>query len=138
MKVVLRAMFLGLVAGGILFYGIAPAGQALAAEPSNVEAALAEAEEMMLNPPPPPDIMPVSESEYDGYWWNKQDRKTKQDYVKQLIELFGAKDKKLKINTIIAKMDVIYDPKDDPADIKIDKSVERIFYGLIKEIESQE
>jgi DNA-binding SARP family transcriptional activator len=78
------------------------------------------------------DELPVSESSNDGYWWNKQDRETKTQYIKQLIELFEAEDKKLKVKKIIKELDSLYDPKDDPLDIKIDLSVERMFNEVIK------
>jgi len=80
----------------------------------------------------PVEMLPVSESSNDGYWWNKQDKETKTQYIKQLIELFGVSDKKLEVRKIIKELDSLYDPKDNPLDIKIDISVERMFNEVIK------
>lgn len=126
-----KILFLVLFAGFILSGGLSLAEETVEAGVPGAEEAFIEAEKMLLEAPVP-DVLPVPESDNNGYWWNRQDKKTKQEYVKQLIELFEVKDSKLKINSLIERMDVVYDPKDDPADIKIDLSVERIFYEVIK------
>jgi len=71
--------------------------------------------------------MPLVESTRDGYWWNKQDRNEKQAAVKELISGFGLEDKKLPVKKIVSQLDVEYNPRDNPLDIKMDKSVERMF-----------
>jgi len=78
--------------------------------------------------------LPVEESGHDGYWWNKQDKNEKPAYVKELIVKFKLTDKKLSVKKIAAALDREYDPRDNPLDIKMDKSVERIFNGIIKEM----
>ena len=117
----------------ILLAGVSLAKEATGINLSGPEAALREAEKMMVNEPVL-ELLPVSESENNGYWWNKQDKDTKQKYIEQLIELFGLEDKNLKIGEIIQKLDSLYNPKDDPLDIKIDISIERTFNGIIKEL----
>lgn len=71
--------------------------------------------------------MPLAESARDGYWWNKQDKNEKQAIVKELITGFGLGDKKLSIKKIVSQLDIEYNPRDNPLDIKMDKSVERMF-----------
>jgi hypothetical protein len=76
--------------------------------------------------------LPVEESSNDGYWWNKQDRNEKLQYVKELIVKFGLADKKLSAKKIVRELDAEYNPMDNPMDIKMDKSLERMFNILIK------
>lgn len=78
--------------------------------------------------------MPVEESARDGYWWNKQDKNEKLAIVKELIAGFGLEDKKLSIKKIASQLDIEYNPRDNPLDIKMDKSVERMFNIVTKEM----
>ena len=78
--------------------------------------------------------LPVEESEKDGYWWNKQKRDDKLAYVKQLIAGFKLTDKKLAAKKIANILDIEYNPRDNPLDIKMDKSVERMFNIVTKEM----
>ena len=78
--------------------------------------------------------LPVEESSKDGYWWNKQDRNEKLSYVKVLIAAFNLANKKLPVKKIVQSLDIEYNPKDNPLDIKMDKSVERMFNIVIKEM----
>jgi hypothetical protein len=71
--------------------------------------------------------MPLAESAKDGYWWNKQDGNVKLSIVKELIAGFGLEDKKLSAKKIAGQLDIEYNPRDNPLDIKMDKSVERMF-----------
>jgi hypothetical protein len=106
------------------------------ARSEEADKALLDAAEIMtlMDEPERLEELPVSESSNDGYWWNKQDKETKTQYIKQLIELFGAEDKKLKVKKIIKELDSLYDPKDNPLDIKMDKSIERMFYEITEEM----
>ena len=81
--------------------------------------------------------MPTAESARDGYWWNKQDRDEKLSIVKDLITEFGLADKKLSIKKIVQRFDTEYNPRDNPLDIKIDKSIERMFNIIAKEMLSK-
>lgn len=76
--------------------------------------------------------LPVEETSLDGYWWNKQDKNEKINLVKQLIKGFELEDKKLSAKKIVSQLDLVYNPKDNPLDIKMDKSVERMFDFIIK------
>jgi len=78
--------------------------------------------------------MPTAESVKDGYWWNKQSRDEKLAIVKDLITEFGLADKKLSIKKIVQRLDTEYSPRDNPLDIKIDKSIERMFNIIAKEM----
>ncbi|MDD5691413.1 MAG: hypothetical protein PHC37_06960 [Candidatus Omnitrophica bacterium] len=78
--------------------------------------------------------LPVEESSRDGYWWNKQDRDEKLEYVKGLIAGFKLTDKKLSAKKVVRVLDREYNPRDNPLDIKMDKSVERMFNIVIKEM----
>jgi len=78
--------------------------------------------------------LPVAESEKDGYWWNKQKRDDKLAYIKQLIIGFKLADKKLPAKKIVNILDIEYNPRDNPLDIKMDKSVERMFNIITKEM----
>jgi hypothetical protein len=78
--------------------------------------------------------LPIEESEKDGYWWNKQRREDKLAYVKQLIIGFKLTDKKLAAKRIVNILDVEYNPRDNPLDIKMDKSIERMFNIITKEM----
>ncbi|MBU0547224.1 MAG: hypothetical protein KKH57_00465 [Candidatus Omnitrophica bacterium] len=71
--------------------------------------------------------MPLEESARDGYWWNKQDKGEKLAIVKELIAGFGLEDKKLSVKKIVSQLDIEYNPRDNPLDIKMDKSIERMF-----------
>ena len=71
--------------------------------------------------------MPLADSARDGYWWNKQDRNEKLAIVKELIAGFGLEDKKLPAKKIVSQLDIEYNPRDNPLDIKMDKSIERMF-----------
>jgi hypothetical protein len=71
--------------------------------------------------------MPLAESARDGYWWNKQNGNEKLAIVKELIAGFGLEDKKLSAKKIASQLDIEYNPRDNPLDIKMDKSVERMF-----------
>jgi hypothetical protein len=81
--------------------------------------------------------MPLAESTRDGYWWNKQDKNEKLAIVKELIAGFGLEDKKLSVKKIVSQLDIEYNPRDNPLDIKMDKSVERIFNIVTKEMISK-
>lgn len=78
--------------------------------------------------------LPVEESKNDGYWWNKQDMSDKLAYVKQLIISFRLSDKKIPVKKVVKMLDAEYNPRDNPLDIKIDKSVERMFNIVTKEM----
>jgi len=78
--------------------------------------------------------LPVEESSNDGYWWIKQTAGQKTSYVKDLIKAFELDDKKFSADKIIKELDIAYNPKDNPLDIKMDKSVERMFSVIIKRI----
>lgn len=78
--------------------------------------------------------LPVEESYRDGYWWNKQNRDDKLAYVKQLIIGFKLSDKKISANKIVKILDTEYNPRDNPLDIKMDKSIERVFNIIAKEM----
>jgi len=76
--------------------------------------------------------LPVEESSKDGYWWNKQNGNEKINLVKELIKGFDLNDKNLSIKKIVQTLDVEYNPKDNPLDIKMDKGVERMFNIITK------
>ena len=79
--------------------------------------------------------IPIPESDKDGYWWVKQDYSTKAEYIKNLETLVKEKGVILlepKAGEIIEKLDEAYNPKDNPLDIKMDKSIERMFYKITK------
>ena len=78
--------------------------------------------------------LPVEESKNDGYWWNKQNRDEKILYVKQLIAGFKLSDKKVSAKKIVKILDMEYNPRDNPLDIKMDKSIERMFNIVTKEM----
>ena len=76
--------------------------------------------------------LPVEESANDGYWWIKQTVGQKASYVKDLVKAFELDDKKFSADKIIKELDIVYNPKDNPLDIKMDKSVERMFSIITK------
>jgi len=76
--------------------------------------------------------LPVEESSNDGYWWIKQAAGQKVSYVEELIKTFKLDDKKLSLDKIIKELDIVYNPIDNPLDIKMDKSVERMFNIITK------
>lgn len=76
--------------------------------------------------------LPVEEASQDGYWWNKQDKNEKINLVKELIKGFELKDKNLSVKRIVQALDVEYNPKDNPLDIKMDKGVNRMFNVITK------
>ena len=76
--------------------------------------------------------LPVEESSNDGYWWVKQDARQKVSCVEDLIKAFQLDDKKLSLNKIVKELDIVYNPIDNPLDIKMDKSVERMFNIITK------
>jgi len=78
--------------------------------------------------------LPVEESSRDGYWWNKQSRDDKLAYIKQLIAGFKLSDKKISAKKIVNLLDTEYNPRDNPLDIKMDKSIERMFNIITKEM----
>jgi len=78
--------------------------------------------------------LPVEESFKDGYWWNRMDRNEKMMYVKELIAGFKLGDKKLSVKKIVQVLDAEYNPRDNPLDIKMDKSIERMFSVVTKEM----
>ena len=78
--------------------------------------------------------LPVDESLRDGYWWNRLNRNEKMMYVKELISGFKLGDKKLSIKKIVQVLDAEYNPRDNPLDIKMDKSIERMFNIVTKEM----
>jgi len=78
--------------------------------------------------------LPGGESANNGYWWIKQSADDKKAYVKQLIMIFELEDKKLSVDKIIKALDAAYNPIDNPLDIKMDKSIERIFNIITKEM----
>ncbi|MFA5351319.1 MAG: hypothetical protein WC357_08355 [Candidatus Omnitrophota bacterium] len=78
--------------------------------------------------------LPVEESLKDGYWWNRMDRNEKMMYVKELIAGFKLGDKKLSVKKIVQVLDAEYNPRDNPLDIKMDKSIERMFSTVIREM----
>ncbi len=125
-------VFLGLILSFNCLVGFSLAKDE-AGQPSfpEIEAALKEAERVLMEQERA-RVLPIAESENNGYWWNKQNKDTKQKYIMQLIELFGLEDKNLKIAEIMQKLDILYNPKDNPLDIKIDISVERAFSEVIK------
>jgi len=78
--------------------------------------------------------LPVEESDKDGYWWNKQDKNEKITYVNALIKSFKLTEKKLSARKIVSQLDIEYNPRDNPLEIKIDKSLERMFNIITKEM----
>lgn len=78
--------------------------------------------------------LPVEESRNDGYWWNKQNMADKLAYVKQLVISFKLPEKKVSVKKVVRMLDMEYNPRDNPLDIKIDKSVERMFNIVTKEM----
>jgi len=78
--------------------------------------------------------LPVEESLRDGYWWNRLNRNEKMMYVKELISGFKLGDKKLSIKKIVQVLDAEYNPRDNPLDIKMDKSIERMFSTVTREM----
>jgi len=78
--------------------------------------------------------LPIEESSNDGYWWIKQTVGQKTSYVKDLIKALELDDKNFSADKIIKELDIVYNPKDNPLDIKMDKSVERMFSVIIKRI----
>ncbi len=78
--------------------------------------------------------LPVEESLKDGYWWNRMGRNEKMMYVKELIAGFKLGDKKLSVKKIVQVLDAEYNPRDNPLDIKMDKSIERMFSIVTKEM----
>ena len=85
----------------------------------------------------PEEALPMPESDKDGYWWIKQDYSKKLEYIKgieTLLQEKGITILKLRIDKIIEELDQIYNPKDNPLDIKMDKSIERLFYKITKEM----
>lgn len=76
--------------------------------------------------------LPVEESSKDGYWWNKQNKNEKMIFIKEMIKGFELEDKKLSVKKIVEELNIIYNSKDDPLDIKMDKSVERMFNLVTK------
>ena len=51
-----------------------------------------------------------------------------------MIENFGLEDEGLTPEEIVEKLDVFYNPEDDPLAIKMDSSIERGVNGVIKEM----
>ena len=85
----------------------------------------------------PEEVLPMPESDKDGYWWIKQDYSKKLEYIKgieTLLQENGITILKLRAEKIIEELDEIYNPKDNPLDIKMDKSIERMFYKITKEM----
>ena len=85
----------------------------------------------------PEETLPMPESDKDGYWWVKQDYSKKSEYIegiKALLQEQGITILKLGADKIIEELDRIYNPKDNPLDIKMDKSIERMFYEITKEM----
>lgn len=80
------------------------------------------------------EALPIEESKNDGYWWNRQSADAKTAYVKQLIISFKLSDRKLPVKSIVKALDTEYNPRDNPVDIRIDKSVERMFNVVTKEM----
>ncbi|MDD5560733.1 MAG: hypothetical protein PHT50_01175 [Candidatus Omnitrophica bacterium] len=78
--------------------------------------------------------LPVEESSRDGYWWNKQGMNDKLAAVKELIGEFKLEDKKLSARKIVKSLDTEYNPRDNPLDIKMDKSIERMFNIISREM----
>lgn len=78
--------------------------------------------------------LPVEESLKDGYWWNRMGRNEKMMYVKELIAGFKLGDKKLSVKKIVQMLDAEYNPRDNPLDIKMDKSIERMFSTVTREM----
>ncbi|MDD5042560.1 MAG: hypothetical protein PHV40_02720 [Candidatus Omnitrophica bacterium] len=78
--------------------------------------------------------LPVEESGNDGYWWNRQKAKEKLAYVKRLIKEFKLENKKISAKKVVRALDIEYNPRDNPLDIKMDKSVEKIFSVVIGEM----
>ena len=85
----------------------------------------------------PGEALPMPESDKDGYWWIKQDYSKKLEYIKgieTLLQENGITILKLRAGKIIEELDKLYNPKDNPLDIKMDKSIEEMFYKLTKEM----
>jgi len=83
------------------------------------------------------EVLPMSESDKDGYWWIKQDYSKKLEYIKgieTLLQQKGITMIKLGAEKIIEELNEFYNPKDNPLDIKMDKSIERMFYEITKEM----
>ena len=83
------------------------------------------------------EALPMPESDKDGYWWIKQDYSKKLEYIKgieTLLQEKGITILKMKAEKIIEELDQIYNPEDNPFDIKMDKSIERVFYKITKEM----
>lgn len=102
----------------------------------NPDDALGQAELEMLEEFQPPEELPVTESANNGYWWIKQDYDTKVSYIKYLVEAFGLEPGRFKVKDITERLDILYNPKDNPLDIKMDISVERAFDTIIRGMKS--
>jgi hypothetical protein len=85
--------------------------------------------------PTPVETLPVAESKNNGYWWIKQDQKDRLSYIEYLVYSFGLKGKGIKSGEIADRLDIFYNPVDDPLDIKMDISLERAFYRIVKDVE---
>jgi len=127
-----------LILAGFIFMFILTPGYLIAAEsdmpdtPDSASALLkAELEMMEMQKA---QAIPIPESANNGYWWIEQTDAVKLEYVKNLKKLLKEKEiiVKLKPKTIIEKLDEIYNPMDNPLDIKMDKSIERMFCKIIK------
>jgi hypothetical protein len=126
----------GLVFVAFMIFGIFARAEDVPQAP-DPEKAMLDAQLEMMKQGSGPDEIPIPESDKDGYWWVKQDFATKKDYIKN-IELCLKEKKifilKLKTDKIIEMLDEVYNPKDNPLDIKMDKSIERMFYNITKEM----
>ena len=93
--------------------------------------------EILKNNYEPEEVLPMPESDKDGYWWIKQDYSKKLEYIKgieTLLQQKGITMIKLGAEKIIEELNEFYNPKDNPLDIKMDKSIERMFYEITKEM----
>jgi len=130
-----KSMVFFLMTSGSIFYPACAFAKKQASKVPAPDKQVLEAQKMVT----PEQIamyepLPLEESTNNGYWWNRQDRNTKFTYVKDLIGKFKLEDKKLSVKKIVQALDSKYSPKDDPLDIKIDKSIERMFNIVTREM----
>jgi hypothetical protein len=115
--------------------GVCPAEQNQkdsASNPLDIISVIEESSVMSM----PAEELPIIESKNNGYWWIQQSQQNKLSYIKDLINAFDLKDKGIKPGEITERLDIFYDPVDNPVDIKMDISLERAFYRMTKEFQT--
>lgn len=92
-------------------------------------------EEVVFNEPRMPVDRIAEATTNNGYWWIKQNSSTKLEYVKDLIKAFKLKGGYVGLTSkaLVRKLDLVYNPKGDPLDIKMGLSLENAFSLIIKE-----